>query len=125
MYSPIIFLATFHPSHAQRIPFGPTILKSLIQTSLELLRPGGYGLVVTEAPFMVQRTLARLSENADRVGTVAYSSIPLSRGLLTTLGIEPYSPLLADLESERMGDPDSFQKRGTYNWGFPIIFRRR
>lgn len=96
--------------------------RTLLASGLDLLRPGGVGLFVTEHPAVLAGALELLSRDR-RVGRIFYTSAPLNAEALEAMGIEPYRPYSADLGHGTVRWQDRYRRHGTFTWGYPVVFR--
>jgi hypothetical protein len=109
-------VSLFYPLHA----VGPAGVRfePRLSTALELLRPGGLGILVTEDP-IAQAAAVRMLDPDERVSALWTVPEPLSGAQLRALAIEPYAPRWDEVAT----GPGPDASLGAFTWGLVVLFR--
>ncbi|HBF13454.1 MAG TPA: hypothetical protein DDW49_08760 [Deltaproteobacteria bacterium] len=95
--------------------------KSMLDTSLDVLQPGGLGFLVTEDLHVLAESVAHLEEKRGKITTLAYAPRPFHGNQLREMGIKPYRPFASEMGIRAS---NRFARAGTFNWGYMMAFRR-
>jgi hypothetical protein len=96
-----------------------------LETGLELLRPGGLGVLLTEHPGAYDRAVQLLANKPDRVEEVFYTDRPFTGKQLVSLEITPRTVYMVEVNPSTFYQEGTLQRFGTFNWAYPLIYRRR
>lgn len=112
-----------YPAHRKvRGADGPVLAHlPQLDTALQLLAPGGRGVLITEDPIALRTALAHLRAHP-LARSVAPWAGPLPAAALSAAGVTPYTPTLAELGPV----PASLADRnlGPFRWGLGLDFGR-
>lgn len=96
-----------------------------LETGLELLRPGGLGLFLTENPGAYDRAVRLLADKPDKVEEVYFTDRPFTGKQLVSLEITPRTIYMVEVNPSTFYQEGTLQRFGTFNWAYPLIYRRR
>ena len=112
-------VSLLYPIHREQS--GELAVVHQVRTALQILEPGGQGVLVSEDPVAVRAAVDALVRDP-RCGAVDVLDGCWSRDQLHALGIQPYRPTWSELTPSPAAVAD--QPAGSLDWGLVVFFVR-